>query len=281
MGCDLAAEGADLLDVGGESTRPGAAPVEADEELRRVMPVVERLCRQTDVPVSIDTSKAAVAREAIAAGAEVDQRRHGLDRRPGDAGGGGRDRLGRVRDAHAGHAARPCSRPRRTTTWSRRSCDYLAARRDALVAAGIDPARIALDPGIGFGKTTEHNLALLGERRAVSRAGLPAAGRALAQGVHRPGFGRSQGGPHRRHDRRRAGPGPPRRPDSPRPRRGGRARRPWCCSRPAGGWGASAVAVDIAAICRASFSRHAVPVSVDLRGLLGDTSDLSASGRTA
>ena len=70
-GLRLAAEGADILDVGGESTRPGAAPVDAEEELRRVMPVVEALCKQTDVPVSIDTSKASVARHAIDAGAEI------------------------------------------------------------------------------------------------------------------------------------------------------------------------------------------------------------------
>ena len=70
-GLRLAAEGADILDIGGESTRPGSMPVDAEEELRRVMPVVERLCKNAGVPVSIDTSKASVARHAIHAGAEI------------------------------------------------------------------------------------------------------------------------------------------------------------------------------------------------------------------
>ena len=159
-GLQLAAEGADLLDVGGQSTRPGSEPVKADEELRRVMPVLSALCQQTSLPVSIDTSKAIVAREAIAAGAEVINDVTALS---GDV-----DMLPLVAESGCG----VCAMHMRGTPPTMQQdpvyhdvvkeiLEYLGTRRDALCTAGIDPARIALDPGIGFGKTTEHNLALL------------------------------------------------------------------------------------------------------------------------
>ena len=104
-GLRLAAEGADLLDVGGQSTRPGAVPVAAEEELRRVLPVIAALRKQTDVPISIDTFSAQVAAECLAAGAEVinDITALTADRRY--RGPGGRERLRRLRHAHARHAA--------------------------------------------------------------------------------------------------------------------------------------------------------------------------------
>jgi len=159
-GLRLVDQGADLLDVGGESTRPYAAGVDAAEELRRVMPVVEALCRRAGVPVSIDTSKAAVAREAVAAGAQLINDVTALTGDPD------------MVEVAAGIGAGVCAMHMRGTPRTmqdapaygdvlREVTDYLRARRDALVAAGIGPDRIALDPGIGFGKTTEHNLALL------------------------------------------------------------------------------------------------------------------------
>jgi dihydropteroate synthase len=164
--------GADMLDVGGESTRPGAAPVDADEELRRVMPVIERVCSQSDVPVSIDTSKTRVAREAIAAGAEVLNDVTGLEGDP--------DMIGLVVETGCG----VCVMHMRGTPRSMQENpayedvvaevhDYLAARRDLLTAAGIVQERICLDPGIGFGKTAEHNVRLLAEVEELHTLGCP------------------------------------------------------------------------------------------------------------
>jgi len=159
-GLSLVEQGADLLDVGGESTRPGAEPVPADEELRRVMPVVAALCEQTPVPVSIDTSKAAVAREALKAGAEVVNDVTALTADPA--------MLPLVAQSGCGVCAMHIQGTPRSMQLNptyddvvAEVLDYLRARRDALAAAGIDPSRIALDPGIGFGKTLEHNLDLL------------------------------------------------------------------------------------------------------------------------
>lgn len=171
-GLRLAAEGADLLDVGGESTRPGAAPVDTDEELRRVVPVVEALARRAGVPVSIDTRKARVAREALAAGAEAVNDVSGFEGDP--------DMLAVVAEARCGALAMHMQGEPRTMQRAPRYGDvvgeviaYLRSRRDALVAAGIDAARIALDPGIGFGKTLAHNLALLRSVGRMCRLGRP------------------------------------------------------------------------------------------------------------
>jgi dihydropteroate synthase len=161
----LAAEGADLLDIGGESTRPGAEAVGAEEELRRVLPVIAALVRQTAVPLSIDTSKAVVAAEAIAAGAEAinDVTALGADpKMPALAAAAGCG----VSAMHMQGSPRTMQENPVYADVVGEVFDYLRRRRDALLAAGIEQSRIALDPGIGFGKTTEHNLALL---RAIGR----------------------------------------------------------------------------------------------------------------
>jgi dihydropteroate synthase len=156
----LAAEGADILDVGGESTRPYAEPVDAATELARVLPVIEGLQSRLLVPISIDTSKAAVAREALAAGAEIvnDVTALAGDPRMVDV----------AREAGAAVCAMHMQGAPATMQDNPTYDDvvedvfgFLKQRRDALVTAGIDPARIALDPGIGFGKTHQHNLTLL------------------------------------------------------------------------------------------------------------------------
>jgi dihydropteroate synthase len=159
-GLALAAAGADLIDIGGESTRPGAQPVDVQEELRRVLPVVRGLCRQLRIPVSIDTSKAVVARAALDAGVEVINDVTGMT---GDAEMvplAGAARCG-VCVMHMRGTPRTMQIAPHYTDVVGEVHDYLRLRRDALVAAGIEQSRIALDPGIGFGKTTEHNLALL------------------------------------------------------------------------------------------------------------------------
>jgi len=159
-GLALVAEGADILDVGGESTRPFSEPVAEDEELRRVAEVVRRLAAESGVPVSIDTSKARVAAQAVALGAEIINDITGLDGDP--------DMIRVARDSGAAVCAMHMQGTPQTMQVEPRYDDvvtdihrYLAARRDALVAAGIPLARICLDPGIGFGKTHEHNLDLM------------------------------------------------------------------------------------------------------------------------
>jgi len=159
-GLALVADGADLLDVGGESTRPYSTPVDAEEEWRRVGEVVHRLAREAGVPVSIDTSKAVVAAQAIAAGAEIINDVTGLDGDPN---------MVRVAvESGAAVCAMHMQGTPQTMQVAPRYDDvvaeihgYLRRRRDALVAAGIPLERICLGPGIGFGKTHEHNLALL------------------------------------------------------------------------------------------------------------------------
>jgi dihydropteroate synthase len=160
----LAAQGADVLDVGGESTRPGASPVPVAEELARVVPVVERVTAQTSVPVSIDTTKARVARAALDAGATIvnDVSAGRLDP----------DILAVAAAAGAGYVAMHMQGEPRTMQLAPRYddvvgdvADFLLERFEAARAAGIASGAVAVDPGIGFGKTAEHNLQLL--------AGLP------------------------------------------------------------------------------------------------------------
>lgn len=159
-GLRLVEEGAVVLDVGGESTRPGAAPVPLDEERRRVLPVIEGLVRAgCPAPISVDTRKAALAREALAAGAALVNDVSGLS---------DPDLAGVVAAAGAGLVLGHIQGTPETMQAAPRYVDvvgeveaWLAARRAAAVAAGVDPAAVLLDPGIGFGKALEHNLALL------------------------------------------------------------------------------------------------------------------------
>ena len=167
-GVELVAQGADALDIGGESTRPGAAPVAADEELRRVLPVVERLVDATNVPVSIDTTKSAVARAALEAGATVVN--------DVSAGRFDPDILRVAADARAGFVVMHMLGEPRTMQRDPHYDDvvvdvgdFLAERVDAARAAGIADGAIAADPGIGFGKTVEHNLFLLARLRTLSQ----------------------------------------------------------------------------------------------------------------
>jgi dihydropteroate synthase len=160
QGLRLAAQGADILDIGGESTRPYSEPVPADEELLRVVPVVAELCRQTKVPVSIDTSKAIVARAAVEAGAEIINDVTGLT--------GDEQMLALAVETKVGVCAMHMQGTPQTMQDDPQYADvvaevlgYLCQRRDALLDAGIAPERICLDPGIGFGKSHEHNLTLI------------------------------------------------------------------------------------------------------------------------
>lgn len=181
-GLALAAEGADILDVGGESTRPFSEAVDAAEEWRRVRGVVRRLARETGLPVSIDTSKAWIAERAIEAGAEIINDVTGLEGDPA--------MVGVTVASGAGVCAMHMRGTPKTMQIDPRYDDvvaeihgYLADRRDALLAAGVEFDRICLDPGIGFGKTHAHNLELVARAGAFLDLGTP-----ILVGHSRKGF---------------------------------------------------------------------------------------------
>ncbi|MHC4403312.1 MAG: dihydropteroate synthase [Planctomycetota bacterium] len=171
-GLRLAEQGADVLDVGGQSTRPYADAVEPDEELRRVVPVIRSLCEQTPLPVSIDTSKASVAQEAVAAGAEIVNDVTALAGDPMMVEVAARSGVG-VCAMHMQGSPRTMQDSPAYDDVVEEVLAYLQNRRDALAAAGVEPARVALDPGIGFGKTPRHNLALLSSAWRLHALGCP------------------------------------------------------------------------------------------------------------
>jgi dihydropteroate synthase len=153
-GLQLVAEGADIIDVGGESTRPGHTPVGVDEEIERTSPVVEKLAAKTSVPISIDTYKARVAERALALGAHI----------VNDVWGLARDKdMASVVAAHDAAVVimhnREIANPEIDILADIR--DFFSHALERAAAAGIHANRIVLDPGIGFGKTFEQNLAVL------------------------------------------------------------------------------------------------------------------------
>jgi len=159
-GLQMAEDGADLIDVGGESTRPGARAVSLAEELRRVIPVIERLASKLRVPISADTSKAAVAREAIRAGASLINDVTALRGDPGMAEVVAEGRSGLVLMHMQGVPRSMQRRPRYREVVSD-VAEFLRASAARAEAAGIARPRILIDPGLGFGKTVAHNLALM------------------------------------------------------------------------------------------------------------------------
>jgi dihydropteroate synthase len=189
-GLAMAAEGADLLDVGGESSRPGAVYVDERTELDRVLPVIEALAVATDVPISVDTRKAAVARAAIEAGAMV----------VNDV-SAGRDDPGLLELAADAKAAVMLMHMQGTPPTMQDNPTYtdvvgeverfLADRSRAAEAAGVQHDRLVVDPGIGFGKRDEHNYALLANLARFTELGHP-----VMVGTSRKGFiGRALGLP--------------------------------------------------------------------------------------
>ena len=181
-GLKLVAEGADILDIGGESTRPGAAPVSPDEELRRVIPVIEGLAARTDVALSIDTSKASVAQAAMAAGASIINDVTALDGDPGMAAVAAATEADVVLMHMRGNPRTMQQGPAYDDV-AAEVADFLRARAEAAQAAGIARDRIALDPGIGFGKTVEHNLRLIAALPVLVQLGYP-----VLLGVSRKSF---------------------------------------------------------------------------------------------
>jgi dihydropteroate synthase len=187
-GLRLHAEGADIVDIGGESTRPGAAAVTADEEIRRVIPVVQDLAR-AGVLVSIDTRKAAVMRAAVAAGARMINDISALRHDPEGLAAAGASGVPVVLMHSQGEPATMQVQP----TYDRAALDvfdHLNARVQAWSDAGFERSRLLIDPGIGFGKTAEHNLEILNQLGLYLGMGLP-----VLVGVSRKSFiGRIAGG---------------------------------------------------------------------------------------
>lgn len=170
-GLELAAAGADILDVGGESTRPGALPVAEQEELDRVIPVIERLARECALPVSVDTSKPGVMRAAVAVGAGMINDVNAL-------------RAEGAMDAAVALRVPVCLMHMQGDPRTMQDApDYddvvgevrrfLAERVFACEMAGIDKKRIVIDPGFGFGKTLQHNLMLLARLDQLAEIGVP------------------------------------------------------------------------------------------------------------
>ena len=181
-GVAMAVEGAHIIDVGGESTRPGSEPIAAEEELRRVIAVIENLREKIDVPISIDTSKSEVARAAIQAGASIVN---------DVTGGRGDERMLRVvaETKSAFIIMHMQGTPRTMQTRPRyrdvveEILDFFRQQYARAIGLNIDPMAIAFDPGIGFGKTLEHNLELLAQLERLRVHDRP-----LVVGVSRKSF---------------------------------------------------------------------------------------------
>jgi dihydropteroate synthase len=181
-GLELVAEGADLIDVGGESTRPGSQRVPVEEELRRVLPVVEALVKQAGVPVSVDTSKAMVARACVDVGAHVINDVTALTGDPPMA--------EVARTSGAGVILMHMQGTPETMQVAPVYADvvvdiyrYFQERLQSLAALGLEAARLAIDPGVGFGKTLEHNLQLVAKLDCFQAFGRP-----VCLGVSRKGL---------------------------------------------------------------------------------------------
>ena len=169
---EMVAQGADIIDIGGESTRPGANPVSAANEIRRTAPVIEKLREQSDIPVSVDTMKSEVALQALEAGADIINDVSAFEADAAMAGVAAQYGAGVVLMHMKGSPktmqADPCYA---NVVGEVRS--YLQQRMDYAVEHGVARDRMVIDPGIGFGKTLEHNLALLRGLNELAEIGSP------------------------------------------------------------------------------------------------------------
>ncbi len=236
----MIAEGADIIDVGGESTRPGGEPVSIEDEIKRVVPVIEALSARVSTPISVDTTKSEVARAALDAGAAIvnDISALRFDFYVADAvarAGAGLVLMHSRGTPATMHRLPPVADIMEEVTSSLRASIHMAERR------GVPRESIVIDPGIGFGKTQEQNIELIARLDRTDRRlpRLPAPDRHVAQILHRPhprrrlrhtrSRRRSSPRHHGHHHRRR----PQRRPHRPRPRRQSHRRNtPHCRSNP-------------------------------------------------
>ena len=174
--------GAEILDIGGESTRPGAQPVTLDEELRRVLPVIRELRKRCSVPISVDTYKEAVARAALDEGADIVNDISALRFDPAMAALVANEGVPLIL-MHMQGVPRTMQREPHYQDVLREVRDFLAERVRAAKQAGIAQEEIIIDPGIGFGKTLAHNLVLLKNLQSLNSLGQP-----LLIGVSRKAF---------------------------------------------------------------------------------------------
>jgi dihydropteroate synthase len=169
----MAAEGADIIDIGGESTRPGAVSVEASVELRRVLPVIESLVKQVKIPVSIDTTKAKVAKQAIVGGAEIVNDISALH--------GDKKMAKTIKDTGAAvilmhMRGNPRNMQKGDLAYDNlmgEVTDYLKKRSEKALKAGIEKNCLVIDPGIGFGKTPEDNYKIIKNLSQLKELGMP------------------------------------------------------------------------------------------------------------
>ena len=168
----MALDGADLIDVGGESTRPGARPVPAEEEILRVLPVIRRLRDKIAIPISIDTTKSAVARAALDAGADIINDVSALGADPAMAPLAAREKTPVVL-MHMQGTPRNMQRNPSYRDVVEEVRDFLRRRVEFAMNAGVEAGNIVVDPGIGFGKNLDHNLALLGGIGRIAALGRP------------------------------------------------------------------------------------------------------------
>ena len=171
-GYRLAAEGADIIDIGGESTRPGAGAVSIDEELERVLPVIDRLAGKIDIPISIDTRKSEVAEKACRAGAMIINDISGLNHDP---------KIADVAREHDSFLILMHMRGTPATMQQNLHYDdligeislFLKAAAEKAIGRGVNKEKIIIDPGIGFGKTVEHNFSIIKNVAGFARLGYP------------------------------------------------------------------------------------------------------------
>ncbi|MCW5799860.1 MAG: dihydropteroate synthase [Nitrospira sp.] len=194
---EMEAQGADIIDIGAESSRPGAEPVDEGEELRRLIPVVEAVREAVSLPISVDTTKAAVARVAIQAGALIVNDISALQGDPLMAGLVAETGVAVVLMHMQGTPQTMQQSPRYGNVVKEVTL-FLQQRAQAAIASGIRPSQIVLDPGFGFGKLQEHNLRMLAEFEAFTTLGYPVLagisrkqfiGKLIRQPVHEREYG--------------------------------------------------------------------------------------------
>lgn len=171
-GRKLAEDGADILDIGGESTRPGSEPVPLDEELRRVIPVIERLAPLLNIPISVDTSKAEVARQALLAGARIVNDISGLQFDSEMIRVCVENPCG-VICMHIQGTPQTMQIDPRYQNVVEEIFTYFSRRLQELSDAGLPPERVVIDPGVGFGKTAQHNIEIMTSLSRFQQSGRP------------------------------------------------------------------------------------------------------------
>ena len=171
-GIQMEADGANIIDIGGESTRPGAKSVSLDEELRRVIPIIRNLSKLVRVPISIDTYKAEVARQAIDAGCSIINDVTAMQRDPAMAVVAARSKSSLILMHMRGDPKTMQGRPRYRDV-VREALSFLGGAVKQAEESGVERSRILIDPGLGFGKTVEHNLTLMASLGHFTSFGQP------------------------------------------------------------------------------------------------------------